>query len=34
MLDREIDTVGNTNPAEAAAKAGVGRFVLTSIPVV
>jgi uncharacterized protein YbjT (DUF2867 family) len=27
----EIDTVGNTNLAEAAARAGVGRFVLTSI---
>ena len=27
----EIDTVGNTNLAEAAALAGVGRFVLTSI---
>ena len=27
----EIDTVGNTNLAEAAAVAGVGRFVLTSI---
>ncbi len=27
----EIDTVGNTNLAEAAAQAGVGRFVLTSI---
>lgn len=27
----EIDTVGNSNLAEAAARAGVGRFVLTSI---
>jgi uncharacterized protein YbjT (DUF2867 family) len=27
----EIDTVGNANLAEAAARAGVGRFVLTSI---
>jgi uncharacterized protein YbjT (DUF2867 family) len=27
----EIDTVGNTNLADAAARAGVGRFILTSI---
>jgi len=27
----EIDTTGNTNLAEAAARAGVGRFILTSI---
>ncbi|HEY3337758.1 MAG TPA: NmrA family NAD(P)-binding protein [Propionicimonas sp.] len=27
----EIDTVGNTNLAEAAARAGVGRFIFTSI---